>query len=122
VFVSDSFPFFDSHEFNPSVSVFLNVSDDATNENEIGLIVGIVSSLMIVIICFIVFLIVIKIRKQKDKSVDILYQDFTLDDDDQTSIITVTATCAVSEDTLPTQLLSDIHRSDICDQSTLDGL
>jgi hypothetical protein len=106
----------------------LNVSDDATNDPEIGLIVGIVSSLMIVIICFIVFLIVRKIRKQKqnekenEKQKDILYEDFTLDDDDQTSIITVTATCAISEDTFPTQLLSVIHPSDFCDQSTVDGL
>jgi flagellar biosynthesis/type III secretory pathway M-ring protein FliF/YscJ len=112
----------------------LNVSDDATNDPEIGLIVGIVSSLMIVIICFIVFLIVKKIRKQiqnenekekekeKEEQKDILYEDFTLDDDDQTSIITVTATCAISEDTLPTQLLSVIHPSDFCDQSTVDDL
>jgi hypothetical protein len=61
-------------------------------------------------------------EKENEKQNDILYQDFTLDDDDQTSIITVTATCAVSEDRFPTQLLSVIRPSDFCDQSTVGGL
>jgi ABC-type transport system involved in multi-copper enzyme maturation permease subunit len=126
VFVSDSFPFSGSLKFNPSASafasVFVNESDDSTGENRIGLIVGIVSSLMIGIICLIVFLIVRKIHKQKEKSVDILYQDLPLDDGDDyhTSIITVTATCALSDDTLATGVLSVTHPSDFYDQSTLD--
>jgi hypothetical protein len=106
-----------------SASVFVKVNeDDAAGANQIGLIVGIVCSLLIGIVCLIIFLILKKIRKQSEKSVDILHHDIILDDYDYPSVVPVTTTCGLSDDTLPTKLMSVTHPSDCYDQSSLDGL
>jgi hypothetical protein len=120
VFVSDSAQFFESFKSNPSSSNSLNLLDDSTNEHRVALIVGIVCSLVIGIVCLIVFFVVKKIHKESDKSGDIFHQNFTLDDDDHPSVVTVTGTCILSDDSHPTRVLSVTHPSDCFDQSTLD--
>jgi hypothetical protein len=120
VIVCDSPAFLDSFEFTLSNS-FLDSPAETVRNDLIGLIAGIVSSLAIGIVCLIVFLIVKKNRKQNETSKSILHQDLDLDEDDHTSIVTMTMASALSEDTLPTRLLSVTHPSDCYDQSSLDG-
>jgi uncharacterized membrane protein len=58
-FVSDSPVFFKSLEFDQSVSVFTDSVADAIKDSQIGLIIGVVSSLLILIGLFIIFLILV---------------------------------------------------------------
>jgi hypothetical protein len=122
VFAQDSAHFFESFKLNPSFPIFVNVLDDSTSEHRVGLIVGIVCSLVIGIVCLIMFFVVKRIHKESDKSGDIFHQNFTLDDDndDHPSVVTVTGTCILSDESLPTRVLSVTHPSDCFDQSILD--
>jgi hypothetical protein len=116
--VPDSLICLSSCQFAQGLFVSEAQTAEASDRNEVWLIVIVASSSAIVIaICFcfcVIFLIVRRLRNAGAKPTDILHQKLTLDgdedSDDHTSIVTITVpgmattAWAFSDDTVVTQL------------------
>jgi hypothetical protein len=112
VFVNDSFPLFNSHEFNPSIMLTTDSDVDSIGNSQVVLIVSVVSSLIIVIGLIVTFLLLKKRRHSTKSSSDVLFTEFVLEED--SNISGVKEIDEMFDDTLPDGLYTVAQQSDDC--------